>query len=227
MPRTARASVGGVCYHAINRGNNRREVFLKEGDYLAFLKAIAHACIEIPMPVLAYCLMPNHFHFVLRPHADGDLGRWMHWVLNTHVRRYHKHYGSSGHLWQGRFKAFPIQEDEYLLTVMRYAERNPVRAKLVRRAENWPWSSAHCWLPGAERPIWLATGPVERGPDWLARVNAALTASELAAVRASVVRGAPHGEEKWRRQTAERLGLESTLRPRGRPRKSDAGSGAG
>ena len=94
------------------------------------------------MPVLGFCLLANHFHLVVWPHHDGDLSRWMHWVLNTHVRRYHKHYHSSGHIWQGRFKAFPIQEDAHLLTVLRYVERNPVRAQLVRQAQQWTWSSA-------------------------------------------------------------------------------------
>ncbi len=130
MPRTARASVGGVCYHVMNRGNGRRQVFHKDGDYHAFVKAIYHACVEIPMPVLGYCLMPNHFHLVVLPENDADLSVWMHWLQNTHVRRYHKHYHSSGHIWQGRFKAFPIQEDEHLLIVLRYVERNPVRANI-------------------------------------------------------------------------------------------------
>src|SRR5262245_606751 len=166
MPRAARASAGGVCYHVINRGNGRRQVFHKDADYLAFLKAIAHACIEIPMPVLAYCLLPNHFHLAVRPAGDGDLSRWMHWLLNTHVRRYHKHYGTSGHIWQGRFKAFPIQEDEHLLTVLRYIERNAVRAKLAGRAERWPWSSARFWQDPGQRPSYLADGPAPRPRKW-------------------------------------------------------------
>ena len=78
---------------------------------------MGNACEHLPMRVLSYCLMPNHFHLALWPHHDGDLGRWMHWLLNAHVRRYHQHYHSSGHLWQGRFKAFPIQHDDHLLTV--------------------------------------------------------------------------------------------------------------
>jgi REP-associated tyrosine transposase len=105
MPRTARASVGGLCYHVLNRGNARRDVFHKAGDYQAFLKAMADAGREVPMRVLAYCLMPNHFHLVLWPFGDGDLSRWMHWLMTAHVRRYHQHYHSSGHVWQGRFKA--------------------------------------------------------------------------------------------------------------------------
>src|SRR5947209_17619945 len=101
MPRTARASVGGIAYHVINRGNGRRDVFLKDGDFQAFLKAMAHACIEVPMPVLGFCLMSNQFHLVVLPKEDGDLSRWMHWLLNAHVRRYQQHYHSSGHVWQG------------------------------------------------------------------------------------------------------------------------------
>jgi putative transposase len=222
MPRTARASVGGICYHVLNRGNGRRQVFRKEGDYQAFLKAIAHACIELPMRVLGFCLMPNHFHLAVWPHADGDLSRWMHWLSNAHVRRYHQQYQSSGHVWQGRFKAFPIEADEHLLTVLRYVERNPVRAKLVRRAEQWNWSSARCWQVDAERPSYLVAGPVKRPANWLDWVHQALTPAELEALRQSVNRGTPYGKPAWVARTAERLDLQSTLRPRGRPRKEGA-----
>ncbi len=222
MPRAARASVGGVCYHVINRGNARRAVFLKDGDYQAFLKALAHACIEIPMPVLGFCLMPNHFHLAVLPKEDGDLSRWMHWVLNTHVRRYHRHYHSSGHIWQGRFKAFPIQQDEHLLTVLRYLERNPVRANLVKRADQWSWSSARYWPQDTGCPSYLALGPVPRPANWLEWVNQPLTPGDLEALRRCVNRGAPFGNAGWVERTAERLQLQSTLRPRGRPRKAGA-----
>jgi putative transposase len=211
--------LGGICYHVLNRGNGRQEVFRKDGDYEAFLKALAHACIEVPMPVLGFCLMPNHFHLVVLPSADGDLSRWMHWVLNTHVRRYHQHYHSSGHIWQGRFKAFPVEQDEHLLTVLRYVERNPLRAQLARRAELWRWSSARYWQDQEQRPSYLAVGPVRRPANWLAWVNQALTAAELEGLRRCLARGAPYGGVTWVAKTAERLGLQSTLRPRGRPPK--------
>jgi putative transposase len=133
MPRTARASVGDLCYHVINRGNAQSEVFHNAGDYQVFVELISLACERIPMRVLAYCVMPNHL--ALRPYSDRDLGRWMQWLLTAHVRRYHQHYRSSGHVWQGRFKAFPIEQDDHLLTVLRYIERNPLRAGLVERAE--------------------------------------------------------------------------------------------
>lgn len=221
MPRTARSSAGGICYHVINRGNARRTVFHKDEDYQSFLKAMAHACVEIPMRVLGYCLMPNHFHLVVWPEHDGDLSRWMHWVLNTHVRRYHQHYQSSGHIWQGRFKSFPIEADEHLLTVLRYAERNPVRANLTRLAEKWKWSSAGHWRSAEGRPSFLVAGPVRRPKNWLECVNRAIGKAELESLRRSVVRGTPFGDDDWTVRTAAQLGLESTLRPRGRPRKSD------
>ena len=119
MPRTTRASLGGWTYHILNRGNARAQVFHKPGDSHAFLEMRAEATVRIPMRILADCLMPNHFHLALWPYHDGDLSRWMHWLLTTHVRRYLRHYRSSGHVWQGRFKAFPTQEDEHRLVVRR------------------------------------------------------------------------------------------------------------
>jgi putative transposase len=219
MPRTARASVGNICYHVLNRGNARNEVFHKDGDFQAFLKAMGDAHQAIPMRVLAYCILPNHFHLVLWPHRDGDLSRWMQWLLNAHVRRYHQHYHSSGHVWQGRFKAFPISQDEHLLTVLRYVERNPLRAGLVRRAERWPWSSLRWWRDEAPVPLYGHEGPVPRGQDWLTWVNEALTSGEVEALRRCVQRGTPYGPPAWVQKTARRLGLDATLRPRGRPPK--------
>jgi putative transposase len=164
--------------------------------------------------------MPNHFHLVVLPEQDGALSRWMHWVQNTHVRRYHQHHHSSGHVWQGRFRAFPIEQDDHLLTVLRYVERNPLRAKLVTRAEQWAWSSAQYWQEEASRPGWLSAGPVPRPTDWLARVNQPLTVQELEKLRSCLKRGTPYGGATWVERTARRLHLESSLRPRGRPRKN-------
>ncbi len=220
MARRARASIGGLCYHVLNRGNGRSEVFHKDGDYAAFLKLLGQANDRVPMRLLSYCLMPNHFHLVLWPHGDGDMSRWMQWLMTAHVRRYHRHYDSSGHVWQGRYKSFPIEEDDHLLTVMRYVERNPVRAKAIpiRKAQRWPWSSIGQPPKGVDRPP-LDPGPVARGGDWLRWVNSPQTEAELTALRQSISRGRPFGAQPWQADTAARLGLESTLRPRGRPWK--------
>ncbi len=219
MPRTARASVGGICYHVINRGNASNEVFRANGDYHAFVDLIAHACKCVPMRILAYCIMPTHFHFALWPHSDGDLGRWMQWLLTTHVRRYHEHYKSRGHIWQGRFKAFPIEQDEHLLTVLRYIERNPLRAGLVRRAEDWSWSSLTSWMTD-DHSRSAQLGPVPRPQDWASWVNQPLILGELEQLRRSVNRGTPYGSADWVARTAFQLGLEASLGLIGRPRKT-------
>jgi putative transposase len=216
MPRTARASQGGYSYHVLNRGNACAKIFHKDGDYQAFQDMMAEASIRIPMRVLAYCLLPNHFHLVLWPAEDGALSRWMHWLMTTHVRRYQLHYRSSGHIWQGRFKAFPIQDDGHLLIVMRYIERNPLRAKLVERAEEWPWSSLK-WLGSPDgAPVRLDPGTVPRGQKWLEGVNSVQFETEEDRVRECLRRDKPFGQEHWVKETAKSLGLEFSLRPPGR-----------
>ncbi len=220
MARTARAARAGICTHVINRGNARARVFHGEADYREFLKLMEVAGARLPMRVLAYSLMPNHFHLVLWPREDGDLSRWMQWLMTAHVRRHHRRHGTDGHLWQGRFKAFPIQRDGHLLSVLRYVERNPQRAGLVERAEDWPWSS----LGAGRAADWglappLHPGPVPRPANWRAWINEAEDPGQLAALRHSVNRGTPWGGPIWAKRTAARLGLEASLRPRGRPRK--------
>ena len=216
MPRTARASAANYCYHVLNRGNGRATVYHKPQDYEAFLGLIAEAGIRTPMRVVAYCLMPNHFHLVLWPRHDGDLSHWMHWLLTAHVRRYLRHYGTSGHVWQGRFKAFPIQDDDHLRVVLRYVERNPLRANLVARAEVWPWSS----LARQDQSPTLDPGPVPRGAHWVEAVNAPMLDAECSVIRTSIQRDRPLGSDGWVRDTVAALGLESSLRPRGRPPRS-------
>ena len=220
MPRTARASVGGVCYHVINRGNARAEVFAKGDDYRAFLDMMAEANDRLAMRILALCLMPNHFHLALWPAADGDLSDWMRWLMTTQVARYRRHYRNRGigHVWQGRFKAFPIQSNRHLLDVLCYIERNPVRARLVRRAEDWPWSSAALRRAGAKL---LSRWPVRRPGDWPARLRRPEAEPRLESLRLCVNRSRPYGDDDWVIKTASTLGLESSVRPQGRPRKAD------
>lgn len=147
----------------------------------------------------------------------------MRWITVTHTQRWHahRHTAGTGPVYQGRFKSFPVQTDEHFLTVARYVERNALRAKLVDRAEAWQWSSL--WRREQREPTlmsWLSDWPVAQPRDWVARVNRPETGSELDALRLSVQRGRPFGEEGWVRRMARRFGMESTLRPRGRPKGS-------
>ena len=169
------------------------------------------------MRLVGYCLLTNHFHLILWPHGDGDLSRWMQWLMTAHVRRYHRHYHGSGHVWAGRFKAFPIQDDEHYLTVLRYVERNPVRASLVERSQDWEWSS----LKPTERSGMvglLSEGPVAKPSHWTRIVNGVETEAELKSLRQSVARGTPFGDADWQNATATQLGIEPSMRRRGRPR---------
>ncbi|HEY7159103.1 MAG TPA: transposase [Gemmataceae bacterium] len=222
MGRPLRACQGGYVYHVLNRANGRLPLFHKDGDYHAFQSVLVEACAQVPMRVLSWCVLPNHWHLVLWPRADGELSRFVGWLTLTHTQRWHAHYHNvgTGHLYQGRFKSFPVQEDEHLLTVCRYVERNALRAGLVKRAEDW--RSCSLWQRRAGTALAQAVlweWPVPCPSSWLKEVNAAQTLGELEALRRCVRRGQPFGEEGWVETTVRRLGLEGTMRPPGRPRK--------
>lgn len=213
MPRIPRGQLVGHAFHLLNRGNGRATVFHNDGDYRAFIDLLAEAKQRTPVKVAAFTVLPNHFHLVLEPASSSGLSAFMQWWLTTHVRRYHRLRGTSGHVWQGRFKSFPIQTDEHFLTVVRYVLQNPVRAGLVKQTGDWPWSS----LSYAELvDPWPVPPPADT--TWLEQ---ALPKSDLELLRTSVERQTPFGTSGWQRAAAALLGLEHTLRPRGRPRKRD------
>ena len=218
MPRIARVFIEGAAYHVLNRGNNRSVIFQKPEDYSAFLRLMIEAHARTPIRLLAYILMPSHFHFIIRPATSDEIPAYMRWLMNAHVRHYHQHYGTSGygHIYQGRYKAFPIETESYLLNALRYVEANALRAGLVERAEYWPWSSAH---PGHANGPELSAWPMPRPADWLELLNQQLSEDKLGAIRRSVDRGAPYGSKDWTQRTAAEYGLEFTLRSRGRPKR--------
>jgi putative transposase len=218
MPRTARSLVAGGHYHVISRGNNRARLFEDACDYDAFLRLIGQAQRRHPLSLLAACVMPNHVHFVVAQQVAGDISRWMHWLLTTHAHRHHLGRETCGRVWQGRFKAFAVQQDVHLLTVMRYVERNPLRAGLVERAEDWAWGSLAWRHRGAGEEL-LAHPPLALPANWRAWVNSPQTSEELAALRASVNHQRPYGDELWSSSERERCGSQDAGRQRGRPRK--------
>jgi putative transposase len=218
MPRIARALADNQIYHILNRGNGRNEIFHKAGDYDAFIKLLREAKKTYPVDILAYCVMPNHFHFILRPRQATQLSVMMQWLMTSHVRRYHKHYGGCGHVWGGRYKSFIIQKDRYLLTVIRYIESNPVRAGLVSSARDWNWSS-HNERVGESAEAIIDDPPIALPGNWTQFVDTPLSNSEIEKLRVSIQRQAPYGESTWTKKVCKKYGLESTIRSRGRPRK--------
>ena len=220
MPLPPRADEAGGLYHALNRGNSRAEIFRKEADFAAFERILGEGLQQHDVQLFCYQLMPNHWHLVLRPNQSGQMSHFLRWVTATHTMRLHAHYHTAGegHVYQGRFKSFPIQDDDHFLTVCRYVERNARRADLVARAEDWRWGSLWRWLqPTEPAPSLLSPWPIPRRSNWVERVNEPLTDKELAAIRRCAQRGSPLGDSTWIESTVQRLGLESTLRPRGRP----------
>lgn len=218
MPRTARNISAGICYHVLNRGNGRAKVFHDEVDYAAFVRFAAKASARFPVDVYSYCLMPNHFHLVLCPRVDRGVANWMHWTMTSFAHHIHRRHQTSGRLWQGRFKAFPIERDAHLFNVMRYVERNALQAGLVSRAEDWLWGSLAGRAAGS-RPNWLRALPVSRSKDWVESVNEPVAEREYTRYLRCLAKGAPFGTPVWTAEVAARLGLESTLRSSGRPKK--------
>jgi putative transposase len=221
MPRTLRADEPGLAYHVLNRGNGRMGLFHKDADFAAFEQVLAEGLERYPVKLFTYCLMGNHWHLVLEPMDAGAIGRLMGWVGVTHVRRHHEHYHSrgGGHLYQGRFKSFPIQQDGHFLRVCRYVEANALRAALVAKAEDWPWCGMRA-RTDKSRALTLSGWPVDRPARWTATVNQSMETQELANMRMKVNRGQPCGDAAWMERTAKRLGLWSTLRRAGRPAKT-------
>lgn len=220
MPRTRRISPDNYVHHVINRGNKRQEVFTQTADYEDFFCLLAAAMERVPMRVLGVCVMENHFHLVLWPQKGVHLSEYMTWFMNAQIRRYEKRHGSTGlgHIYQGRYKNFLVQGDAHLYSVLRYVEANPLRASLVKRAEDYRWSSlSRRYTPDGR--VYLSEWPVARPTNWTTYVNAGIGADELSALRECSQRGAPYGNDAWIRSTVEEYGLQPTVTPRGRPKK--------
>lgn len=221
MGRPLRAAQKGYVYHVLNRAVARLQIFDKPADYDAFDRVLEQAVARTRTRLLAYCTMPNHWHLVVWPREDGELSAFVGWLSLAHTQRWHAHRGSagSGHLYQGRFKSFPVESDQHFLVVCRYVERNPLRAGLVERADEWRWSSLYRRQFGDQAAQALCSDwPVPRPRPWLRWVIEPQTEAELHAIRRSVLRGQPFGGQSWVQRTTRRLGLESTFRPRGRPK---------
>jgi putative transposase len=205
----------------LNRGNDRRRIFHKDHDYLSFINILTEGLSRYEVELFCWCLMPNHWHLVLRPLREKALSEFMRWVTVTHVRRYYEHFpDKSGHLYQGRFKAFAVEEDRYFQVLCRYVEANARRAKLVEDASKWQWSSLSQRITAAKTPP-LRPWPVDRPNSWLEIVNEQPSEQELKHIHESVVRGRPLGSDKWMKRIAATTGLLHTLRPIGRPPKPD------
>jgi putative transposase len=221
MPRPKRKTAGNIVYHVLNRANGKLNIFKKDSDFEAFERIIDQGLERIQMRLCGYCIMPNHWHLLLWPHNDGDLSEFMRWITLTHTQRWHAAHGTAGigHVYQGRFKSFPVQSNQYYLSVMRYIESNPVRADLVKDSRNWRYSSLAVKNdPGKNTPK-LNAGPLKLPANWNKLVNLPLNDKIDSQIQNCIKRGAPLGSNRWVSLTAKKLELQTTLTPRGRPKK--------
>ena len=213
MPRMARVIAAGQPHHITQRGNRRCEVFFAEADYRKYLSLLSEYCKRYDLAIWAYCLMPNHVHFVAVPSSSESLSGTFRDTHQAYSSWLNRKMGESGHLWQGRFFSCVLDE-AHLWSAVRYVERNPVRAGLVKRAEDYPWSSAagHCGL----RQDAMLSGQLERSDhvgNWRAMLREPGEEAEVALLRKHTRTGRPCGDAPF----VERL--ESVLGRKLRPQK--------
>lgn len=218
MPRRPRYALTGVVFHVMNRAVRGTTLFETNRDFEAFAKIVREGLSESPVRVISYEVMLNHWHFILSCNRVTDLSDLMHWVEGTHANNWagaHRARGR-GYVYQGRFKAIPVQTSHSFLRVCRYVERNALRKNLVAAAEHWAWGSLHARC-NDYYPIPLEKWPIALPSNWVELVNEPQTEKELAELRTCINRNRPIGDPDWVKAVAPFMGL--TLRDRGRPKK--------
>ncbi|PIR47136.1 MAG: hypothetical protein COV07_00480 [Candidatus Vogelbacteria bacterium CG10_big_fil_rev_8_21_14_0_10_45_14] len=226
MARAPRIDLAGYVYHVINRANEKRALFNTDKDYFAFEEILREGIALFDMQVFVFEIMPNHWHLVVSPKNDGDMGLFMAWLTTTHATRFRKFYDSVGfgHVYQGRYKSFIVQTDAYFYRVCRYVERNALRAGLATKAQEWKWGSAWIRKYGNEKQRkMLAEWPLKMPSDYDKSLNENDESDgekkTLQEIRNAVNRGCPYGSDLWKEKITERFHIESTTRKPGRPSK--------
>ena len=222
MPTRKRQCSGDTVYHVINRANGRLRIFKKSADFLAFERVLAQALARTDMRLCGYCIMGNHWHLLLWPREDDDLSTFMLWMTTTHTKRWHTAHGTTGtgHVYQGRFKSFPVQATEHYLKVLQYIESNPLRDNLVTDSNDWRYSSLAIRNGQMKQGLKIHCGPVKLPDTWNRDINVLPDEASEAVIQNCITRGAPFGGDRWTKTISQKLNLKSTLRPRGRPQKT-------
>lgn len=220
MPRIARNLADEQIYHIINRGNRRSAIFHDSYDYDKFLNLLFDAKEKYDISCYAYCLMSNHYDLVLYTNVGENLSFAMHHINSSYVRYYNRRYKLSGHLWQGRYKSFIVQEEVYLLTLIKYVEANPLRAKIVKDCVLYKYSSAYNRVNELSSLI-INDLPIVLPKNWHSYINEKSSKTNLDSIRNSISRQSPLGDPTWQSFTSNKYGLESTLNPIGRPKNRD------
>jgi putative transposase len=223
MPRALRKCPGGYVYHVLNRSNGRLRIFKKPEDFAAFEWILAEGIERFSIRLTGYCLMSNHWHLLLWPRGDQEISAFMQWITMTHTHRWHAAHRTTGigHLYQGRFKSFPVQSGSHYLTVLRYVEQNPLRAGMVKSSVDWPWSSLAIRQGDAKDGLTISAGPVPLPAKWDTFADLLPNETDLRKLEACMSRRRPFGHVDWVARAVSEMDLESTLRPRGRPKREN------
>ena len=224
MPRTARIVIPDLPYHITQRGNYRQDVFEDDEDRVSYLSWINDYSKKYKLSIVAYCLMDNHVHFIAIPRKDDSLAK----VFSISHMRYSQYFNkkkkASGHLWQGRFYSC-VMDDDYLVTALRYVERNPVRAGIVRKPWQWKWSSAgeHVGQRNGIIDIENITTLIDTSDEeWKDYIDLAENREEVENIRKHTLLGRPLGTEDFIAKLGKRLGKVLSVLPRGRPKRKIA-----
>jgi putative transposase len=215
MPRRRRITPAGFVYHVMNRAAGRLILFDCDLDYIGFEHLLSQAQRRFNMKIIAYCLMPNHWHFLLWPETDNGIRVFVHWLCTEHAKRWRRAHDETGRgaVYQGRYRAIPIQGESHLITAWRYVERNPLRAKLINTAELWRWSSLSISRCQRDVPK-LADARINLPENWIELVNQPQNVDEVRKLREALVTGTPFGDEDWRRATSTRIRWRCQGRPK-------------
>ena len=204
MARLARVVAPGVPHHVTQRGNRRQETFFGKADYRAYLELMAEWCERCAVEIWAYCLMPNHVHLIATPKTQDGLRRAIGEAHRRYTRRVNGREDWTGHLWQGRFASFPMDET-HLLAAARYVELNPVRARLAKRAQDYPWSSARAHLAGRDDKLVKAGPLLALAADWAGFLAAGLAEADGERLRRHERTGRPLGDGRFLGALEKRL----------------------
>lgn len=218
MPRRLRRGLQGAAFHVMNRAVRKTVLFETDGDYEAFIRVVVESLVRFTVRVISFQVMPNHWHFVITCDSIEEISHWMHWLAGTHANRWNGAHGwrGAGAVYQGRFKAVPIQHGDSLIRVCRYVERNALRKGYVAAAEDWTWSSLHSVRNGCDL-LPLGEWPILRPDNWIAIVNSEEIPFEFDSVRTCIRRNHPIGDLEWQHAVAPFVGL--TMRPKGVKRR--------
>ncbi|MGH7800863.1 MAG: transposase [Thermodesulfobacteriota bacterium] len=223
MPRTSRIVFPNLPHHITQRGNRREDVFFTDQDRTEYLFWLKEYCDKNKVDILAYCLMTNHIHIVAVPNTEDGLHRVLRPLHTRYAQKVNREHGWSGHLWQGRYFSSPLDE-VYMWAAIRYVERNPVRARLVRSAENYKWSSAagHCELREDKmltvNSKWA--GLLEEIKNWSEWLSEGDESEKIELIRQNIKKGLPCGSDKFIRKLEKTAGRILRYRPMGRPKKN-------